>query len=188
MVGSETELCSNALNLLGEQSITSLTDGTVRATLCKTHYPVVRDSVLEMHPWNFATARAELAVLSATPTYKWTRQFQLPSDCLRIIGTDPDRLDYEIDGTALLCDETQVYIRYVYRFTDTSKFPSTFVMALEFFLAHLLAPPLKVDAKIAEQMAMAYRYWLAQAKIADGQNQPTALIDADDLIDERAIP
>lgn len=188
MVTSETELCSNALNFLGEQSITSLTDGTIRANLCKTHYPVLRDALLEEHPWNFAMKRQALAVLADAPEFKWTRQFQLPSDLLRIVDVDPPQTDYEIDGTALACDETAIEVRYVYRITDVTKFPSLFVLAVEFLLASKIAPVLKVDAGITGSMVEMGNMWLRKAKVADAQNQPSQVIDADDLITIRYLP
>ncbi|UOF78756.1 major capsid protein [Caudoviricetes sp.] len=187
MATSETEICSNALNYLGEQTITSLTDGTIRATLCATHYPTLRDALLSSHPWKFAAVRTSLATLAAAPAFEWTIAYQLPSDYLRMIETDPVQLDYDLDGATLVCDETAVKIRYIARVTDVTKFSPLFTMGLQYLLASELAPVLKVDGAMTKMMAELGNEWLVRAKIADAQNQATQPVDADDLITVRYL-
>ena len=64
---NQVTICNLALSKLGEQSITSLDDGSLEARFCSLHYPVVVTQILLLNNWNFATKQAQLTQLSATP-------------------------------------------------------------------------------------------------------------------------
>lgn len=59
---TDVEICAAALSLLGDQTLTTLSSGSPsdRETLCRNLYPLARDFVLRLHPWNCATRRAFL--------------------------------------------------------------------------------------------------------------------------------
>ena len=80
--GVVTSICSNALLMLGAQTVASTSDGTDRSTLAANLYESARDSVLRSHPWNCATKRVVLAPDSAAPAFGYAAQFALPSDFL----------------------------------------------------------------------------------------------------------
>lgn len=162
---SQVEICNIALQLLGDESIISLSDGTVPAEQCNLRYNSARRSVLEMHPWNFALKRIALPLVATAPAFDFSHQFTLPSDCLRVIATDKEldtvynsdpmfngyktvgfqsayttgRDRYKIEGRNLLYDDDTCNILYLVDEEDTTVFSPLFVEGFAIFLASRLA-------------------------------------------------
>ncbi len=105
---SKTDICNLALAELGARRITSYdADTTVEANACRLHLDHVVDTLLERHQWSFATARRTLPALAATPTSEWTKYWQLPGDCVRLIristgDTENPVRDFAIEGRRIL--------------------------------------------------------------------------------------
>ena len=78
MAISSIDLCSRALLKIGASSIASFDEGTAEAEIAASLYPVVRDAMLSVHPWNFAITRQVLARLLDKPTSDFSHAFQLP--------------------------------------------------------------------------------------------------------------
>lgn len=55
MALSGIEMCSSALVKLGAAGIDSFDDGSAEARVASRLYPLVRDALLSVHPWSFAT-------------------------------------------------------------------------------------------------------------------------------------
>lgn len=95
-MASEVDICNLALANLGDNaSVASLDppEGSAQAEHCARFYPIARDSLLELHDWNFATKRAQLAQI-ASPWPQWTYAYVQPSDCLRVLAVlDPTATD-----------------------------------------------------------------------------------------------
>lgn len=104
---STVDTCNRALSAVGARSsIDSLTENSAEARACNLHFASVRDGLLRMANWDFAT-RTTLAALmksapgtpeNQTPTSGWTSalppppwlyQYQYPSDCLRVQSVLP---------------------------------------------------------------------------------------------------
>lgn len=167
-------ICNRALQLVkNTKAIASLTEGTKEANACETIYAELRDTLLEMHHWNFATKRARLARLSEAPAFKYDHQFQLPADFLRLVSVHPDSggrgaMPYKIEGGRLLCDEDEVFCRYIARIADPNLMPATFRNALSKLMASSLATALNQSASLSDAL---FRQFLDQdlprAKSAD---------------------
>lgn len=87
-MASEVEICNLALAHLGDSATVASLDppeGSAQAEHCQRFYPIARDAVLEMHDWNFATRRAELAAVTFG-FEQWAYAYALPSDCLRALA------------------------------------------------------------------------------------------------------
>lgn len=95
MVTSVLEIYNLGVTRLGHEQMSSETENTKAGRLCRLHYPLLRDSVLRAHPWNFAIRRATLAQLSVTPAFEFTYAYALPTDpkCLKVVRTS-----YEANG------------------------------------------------------------------------------------------
>lgn len=179
---SVVQLCTNALSLLGEQEILSLTDNTKRANLCNNHLPMARDAALEKMKPNFAKEYRSLSQLATAPAFKWDFGYQLPSDYITTVELRPKRTDYEIVGDRLFTDETEALLIYIRRVTDTTLWTPLFVETMEYKLAALIAPVLKSDQAIAARMDQLFRLTALQAQTSDAQEESTKPIEADDLI------
>jgi hypothetical protein len=204
MAAGDTDvgICSRALTLLGAGAISSFSDGTDAANTCSRLYGTIKESLLSMYPWKFATKKVQLARLNTTPVNEWTYAYQLPGDALgnpeavftsSAIGENPINSGWEIYEDTLLTDEATIYIDY--RFDpEESIYPRYFVMLLIYDLCAHLAEP------ITDQVTKA-DYWRSvafgspqengrggffrQAANADARGNPTAAIFDFPLVDVR---
>jgi len=191
-MATEVSICSNALRILGDDPITSLTDDTERARLCNALYEPSRDAVLRSHPWNFAITRATLAQLSATPTYEYAYQYSLPTDpyCLRVLSMEYQDYIFKVEylsgtGRVLLTDEGTAKILYVAKVADTAQFDSLFVDTLTAKLALELSFPVTNSATLQAQMQKLYQLKLSEARSIDGQEGFMDDLVSDTLTDFR---
>ena len=186
---SEVSICSNALTYIGQDEIMSLTDDTSkRAKTCNRLYARTRNSLLQEHPWNFAIARASLGLIATPITSEFTNNFQLPLDFLQMLAISPkptSEIDYRIEGKVILSDEATLSIKYVKEVTDPTIFSSTFVTALEYRLAMLMAIPLTGDSSRAAEMQSLYNDALGISKNLDSKEDPVETYQCDDILQAR---
>ncbi len=145
-MATEVGICNAALQLIkNTKRITSLTQGTKEANACEEIYTEMRDLLLEMHTWNFATHRVQLARLTETPAFGWSYYYQLPSDFIRVSAVYGDssgraKIDYKVEGSRLSTDAASVYLLYVRRISDPNLMTAGFRTALAKLLGSRLAP------------------------------------------------
>lgn len=169
---SDVQICSNALLLLGDQTIASFDEGSMRATLCSNLWPTVRDAVLRSHPWNSAMRRVALAKDTIPPDFDWVNQFSLPGDCLRVwtVGRDEDSPSlWQVEGTKLLCDDEIAYVRYIIRLSEAAAYDALLLQALTSGMAKVLAYPVTKSMTTVEAMAKLHEMDLRKARTVDGQ-------------------
>lgn len=186
MAVTDTTICNNALMKIGAQRILSLDDTSERAKILKEQYPLLRDELLYSHPWNFATARVELAALVTTPIYEWSNQFQLPEDCLRVYGTDPINLDFHVEGRLLLANTDSIKIKYIRKITDTAKFSPGFVESLSWKIAASVCYLITQNATLTETTEAKYDKYLKTARSFNGQESQGDRVYADSWLNSRA--
>ncbi|HEV7267818.1 MAG TPA: hypothetical protein VGN83_23370 [Falsiroseomonas sp.] len=181
-------LCSRALLRLGAQPIASLTDGTAEAEAAANLYPGIRDALLSVHPWSFATGQAVLPRLTAVPLADFAHAFQLPSGFLRALsagGTGRGRgIPYRINEGRLHADAGQVTLTYIFR-PDESAFPPFFAAALVARLAAEFCLPLTESASRAEVLFRLAEQDLRQARQVDSQQDTPRAIEGFPLVDVR---
>ena len=190
MAISEVSICNSALIKLGNERISALSENNARARLCNEQYPKLRNEVLVSAHWNFAITRVELAKLSTAPEFGFTTQFQLPSDCLRVIDTNlsksidvnDDTMDWAVEGRLLLCNSSSIKIRYIKEVTDTSVFSPQFADALSYRIAAELAYGLKLSNTLMEQMEARYDRAIKNARSYDAQEGSPQRIMRDSFI------
>ena len=131
MAATETSICNLALQILGAQRITSLSQDHKNARAVAACYEHLRDVELEKHTWNFARAQAIPALSGTTPDFNYAYAFDLPTDFLRLILPANNQCDWQIYGSQLLTNEGSViYVEYIRKITDPNAFPPTFIAAL----------------------------------------------------------
>ena len=95
-MASEVEICNLALAHLGDNATVATInppDGSAQAEHCARFYPMARDALLEMHPWDFTMSRVSLALLSTNAT-GWAYTYAAPSNVLNLIAVlDPQAPD-----------------------------------------------------------------------------------------------
>lgn len=187
---SEVSICNQAIGWLGGNRITALTDGTTEANLCSDNYAPLRDAVLEAADWSFAIKRIDLAAEVDTPAFGFSKQFQIPSDCLRVLSVslgwdDNRRYNWKREGQFILINADLIYIRYVARIENTEEFSSLFTTALAQRIAADLAITLTEDRKKQEVHWALYESKLDEAATVDGLQGKPDTIRADHLVMSR---
>ena len=182
MPSSETEVANEALTLLGETAITSLSENTDRARALDRLYVPTLDQALRAHDWNFARMRAILGRLTAVPAFGYAYMYQLPQDplCLRVLQTNLTATEaWEIetyitaDLTAqyrvIVTDATALEIRFIARVTSPTLWDPLFADALVHELARRAAYPITRNATLLESLTREAEGRWRHARSVDGQ-------------------
>jgi hypothetical protein len=136
---STVEIANNALQKLGAEAISSLSDNSDRARAISRIYAQELRAELRAHPWNCAIKRVQLAALEDAPAFGPAYQYQLPSDCVRIL-TSVLVTDWQIEGRKLLTDDPgPLDLRYVYELTDPNEMDPLLIDAFSSRLAWKVA-------------------------------------------------
>ena len=83
-MATEVDICNLALAHLGDDATIATIkppEGSAQAEKAARFYPIARDSLLEMHTWNFASKRGSLALTTNTLD-QWDYAYQAPSDMM----------------------------------------------------------------------------------------------------------
>lgn len=121
---------------MGAKSIVSLSEDSTAGRACNRVYAHARDAELRAHPWSFARERVSLAADATDPIFGPAKQYQMPSDCLRILPTNgtggtTNQDDFQIEGRKILTNATSpVKLIYIKRVTDPNTFDHLFVELL----------------------------------------------------------
>lgn len=169
---SDVSICSEALQRLGQQAISSFEENTAWAGLCASLYPTVRNQVLRSHPWNCATKRVILSPLAEPPAFDYAYQFQLPGDWLKTlqIGRQHDRPCYQIEGRRILSTRDVMPLVYIYLNENVGTWDDSLVMAVQLAMAAALAYPVTASTSLRESMAQEAFAALRSARTDDGQD------------------
>ena len=200
---TDVTICSHALTLLGENTISSFSDGTVQANVCSELYPDIRDMCITMYPWSFSLVKVDLARSSTSPVNEWTYAYPMPSDAITKIpravfnssatGVSPITSGWEIYEGEVLTDSTTITVDYQKRPLE-AEMPSYFVQLLKYAVAMHIAEP------VTDQISKAQHYerlafgnpveggrggYFRQAASIDGMGSGTQFIGDYPLIDSR---
>ncbi len=186
-MASFVEIGSNALRLLGDDPITSLTEDSERARLVNAIYEEVRNEVTRAAMWNCAKDRQVLASLATTPAFGWSYYHQLPSTCLRVIDvlSGDIRIDHEVEGRKIMTDVSSVNLIFLKKITDPNDMDALFIGAYTAKLAAELAEPVTGSRSLAEQMWTLYDRKVREARTIDSQEGTVSNLDVQQLVDAR---
>ena len=171
-MASEVGICNSALSKIGAKNITALSEGSKNANVCNVQYAKLRDRLLRLHTWNFATARIKLARLSSTPAFEFDYEYQLPTGWLRTVSVhDNDQglglVSYKIEGLKVLTNTTEAYLRYIRRVEDPNDMSADFREALATMIARDIAIPIAQSNSLEEKMEARFLSAFRQAKSTD---------------------
>lgn len=202
MAASEVDICNRAIQKVGGQPITSLSDSSSSARAVNRCYEMLRDAELRSNNWNFAIKRTSLAASVTAPSWGFSKQYPLPSDFLRLIsirdhygvsetiGTlGQNEVDYSIesgDGDArsiLTNSSSPIYIRYVARVENTGLFDPLFSEALASKIAMEIVEEITNSNSKKQTLIEEYKMIIKQARYCDSiETAGEALIESDWLI------
>lgn len=137
MADSPVAICNMALISIGGAIIISLSEDTVSARICNSHYDDSLKATLAAVPWTFATKRGSLAVLTDAPVFGFINQYSLPADYLHMQevyaadGITTLDVPWKIEDGKILTDQAApLLIRYTYFNESTPAYTPLFVDAL----------------------------------------------------------
>ena len=187
-IASEVDIVNLALTLIGAKPILSFDDVSKEGTLATTSYAAIRDTVMEAHPWKFATKRVDLVKSLTVPAFQYKSAWIVPADALRILevqGTHPD-LPWTREGALVLCDiDAPCSVRYIWRNTSVGTYSPGFVKALSQRIQAEWSESLTRNATVQQgQFNLADRQALT-AQGNNGQEQAAPILGAEVWIDSR---
>jgi hypothetical protein len=197
---SKFDICSKALNELGEDTINSFTEDTSRSRTCGLIYPEYIQYLLSLHPWKFTLKKVQLARLVTAPLNKWKYAYQLPSDMLILRAVYESNnvsaipiTNWERFENTVQADQSEIYVDYQQQVLEED-FPAYFVEFVVQAMAAKIARSITDDPNIVAEKKL--EAWgspannynggaFGVAKKLDGMQTPTLQIPADDLLAAR---
>lgn len=140
---TDVSLCNRALTRLGLKTISGFAETTEKAAVCEQMYPGVRDSIIAMHPWRFATGKSgALDRLTTDPPNEWKYAYQLPIDLMSgpyaVFNSDQGgaipTARFEVFEDMVFTNDEKILIDYRFR-PPESKFPPLFSELMTYAIA-----------------------------------------------------
>ena len=194
-MASKVEICNSALNMLGANNITDITEDSKNARLLNQRYEPIRDAVFRTHQWNCLIKRVELAQDTDAPTHEYTKQYTLPSDCLRVLrigghhdGSSSD-LDagqrFKIEGRKVITYEASVFLIYIAKITDVNLYDTLLQETNAARLAAELCYAVTSSTSLANQLKDSYNEKLREARFTDATEGTADSLDSSTFINSR---
>ena len=172
-MASVVDICNKALDKLGHKPIMSLDDGTKGASLCKRNWSFIRDEVLRDGAWNFATVRKTTAPDTETPSWGFSYQHSLPTNCLKLIQVlDLSVNEFRVEGRKILANDDVLYIRYIKSETDPNQYDSMFINAVSTRLAIELCESLTQSTTKRQELSADYDRFITSTRLQDALENP----------------
>lgn len=171
---SQLEICNMALGRMGtEKAISALypDENTAEARQCARFWESNRDATLSESPWKGSRKVAELSLDETAPDDpNWDYQYTLPADFIReieVVNASGYAVNYTLVGGKLYANNDEVFMKYVFKQTDTTKYHPLLIEAMACRLAHLISMPLSGSKTLKKLMWEEYQYTLTQARTAN---------------------
>lgn len=188
MTLSQVGLCSRALLKIGAQPISSFEEGTAEADIAQNLYPHVRDYLLSLYPWSFATAQDSLGRLAGAVATDYQYAYQLPTNFMRALSlgnqVSGQGYPYRLQENRLHTDASEAVLTYIFR-PEASQFPPYFSQVLMTYLASEFCLPLTESATRSEALLRLGEKQLQQARTLDAQQQTPQSMNLNVLVEVR---
>ena len=214
LMATQLSLINNALILIGDLPLASLTSGTRAQIVATSLYDNIVQNELSKFRWGFARTQAQLTRVSVAgsspkagvvPEFEWQAMYYLPSDCLsltRINPSMPYQIYSDIDspetastqivycnfGTATVnaagVYPTELFADYI-RNVPENEWPVYFSKMVEYALAMDFAPSIRDSAASMQLMANQYLNASRMARFTDSQQHPQTPIQDRPFINVR---
>ena len=150
-MAEKIKLISNALILIGDLPVTSLSGNSRAETVANNLYDNIVQSEMSKYRWGFSRRTAQLAMTAETPVgTEYQNMYQLPADLINVIKLDP-AVRYRIYGDKVYTNTSgPLYIDYTANVAE-SEWPVYFAKMIEYALAMDFAPSIRdSSASLAE--------------------------------------
>lgn len=187
MATTDVDLANLALSHLGDDATVSQLsppEGSVQAEHCARFLPIARNTLLELHPWKFATRRATPALREDQASSAWQYVYQEPNGMIRILAVLPEGYLRDSDGSAvdfdtesdsdgnglILTNTPNATIRGIFSVTDPARFTPLFTEALGWLLASYVAGPLIKGETGASEAVRCWQAAMQMYQLASGSS------------------
>lgn len=192
-------IANRMLLMVGAESIASLGRATKNQRLSALIYDGIVNEVFHFNiPWKFATTRAQLDELSATPVFGYDHQFGVPEKLVKVIATvdeQSDTINYEYRREVLitrrgsrttetdvyLTNQDEMFIKYVYLRANPAAWPGWFQRLVILHGAMQLVAPVKKDDFTALNIQRQFVDAYSKAKGANAAEDMDTGDQAEDL-------
>jgi hypothetical protein len=171
---TQLDIYNLAMDHLSEVALSATTEDNVYARWMNRNYANLRDSMLRMHPWNFATELTVLTASATTPTFKWLYQYTLPASHLRVIpptylgqrGGQP--VPFQIRQNLLMCNiGPSMYVETINRVTNEGDFDPLFGDTLGLFMAMRMSHRFTAKVTYRDRLDKDFKEAMASAAYID---------------------
>jgi len=171
-MASKINLISNALLLIGDNTINSLTGSSKAQTTAANLYDNIVQNELSKHRWSFARKKAQISLTTETPVdQEWRSIYQLPSDMLVMIKLYP-QTNYQILGDKIYTNvSSKLICEYIANVAE-SEFPAYFSKLIEYALAKDFATSIRDSSASRQEMTNEYIIASRMARYTDSQQRP----------------
>jgi hypothetical protein len=164
---STVDTVNTALDYIGQGAITSLDESSPVAEQARRLWPIALEEVLRAHFWKCATTRLTLNAHEQRPAFGFRHAYQLPSDFIRLVGTEPPDAEVTVEGRLLLTDEKRMAISYVRRLEDSTLYDTTLRQCLAIKLAQMMCFGRTASTTMSQSLEQQYRDKLREARAYD---------------------
>jgi hypothetical protein len=181
---TQVAICNLALSRAGQAPIQSLTQETRTAQLLNSIFPLVQDRVMSAHPWNFTIKRAAWTPNANTPVYEYDYEYDLPSDCLKVLSTE-NNTEHVIENRKLLSNESTLKVRFIYRNNSTNEWSAWFANVMAWALAEDVSYALNGASERTQQIHASYEKALKEDRSTDATEGDLPILEVDDWTNSR---
>jgi hypothetical protein len=151
MATTQLSLYNEALLLVGERELTTVTDDVEARYRLDTAYANGVDYCLELVAPVFARKTSKLTTYTTSSQHAYDNVFTLPTDYISMVELYSDeKLDqpisrYIVEGGTLACNYTTIYLRYISNGYALSLWDRSFAQVVAAYLAKSVAPRIASD-------------------------------------------
>lgn len=182
-MATQLELYNDALRLIGERKLSSLTEAREPRRVLDDAYTGAVKYCLEKGYWKFAARTTKLLYSpSVNPSFGYLKAYEKPTDCVKLVKICQDEffgiplLEYSEEGNFWYGHNDDVYVQYISNHitygADLSLWTETFSRYVGLYLAVEVAPRLVPAADIGRLMGDRERA-LSDAQAKDAMQGPT---------------
>jgi len=184
-MATKIELISNALILIGDLPITSLSGNTRAQTVANNLYDNIVQNEMTKFRWGFARKIARINKLPSSPAgNEWQSIYELPTDLLFLIKINP-RVNYALFGSQVYCNsDGALYADYIHNAVE-AEWPVYFQQMIQYRLAMDFAPAIRDSASAMEANAVQYENASRMARFTDSQQYPVVPLSSAPFITTR---
>lgn len=176
MATTQLSLYNEALLLVGERELTTVTDAVEARYRLDTAYANGVDYCLELVAPVFARKTSKLTTYTTSSNHAYDNVFTLPADYIGMVELYSDeKLDqpisrYIIEGGTLACNYTTIYLRYITNSYALTLWDRSFVQVVVAYLAMSVAPRIASDE--VERVTALFNERVNQAVVLRQSKEP----------------